>query len=182
MYCNKDLVKQGACLELIAELKNRLMQALHPYTGKPLFKKVISFQEAYGDINKLPVAPDLILIPNDTFSVGNAIPGAEELLLRARYSGIHREEGVLLINGDSVKQDVSKSELNLIDIAPTLLCLHDIDIPCDVDGQVIKEAFTKSLDVRFSKQNSQKEPKPQFYRDSEEGLIAEKLRSLGYLQ
>jgi predicted AlkP superfamily phosphohydrolase/phosphomutase len=56
-------------------------------------------------------------------------------------SGGHDMNGIFFAYGVDVKQDYIINDANIIDVAPTILKIMDIDIPSEIDGQVLKQIF-----------------------------------------
>jgi len=60
---------------------------------------------------------------------------------RAR-SANHRMDGIYLLAGDGVEATTERVELDLLDVAPTVLYAHDVAVPEDADGTARTDAFT----------------------------------------
>jgi len=100
-------------------------------------------------------------------------------------SGVHAEEGVIIMCGPDVKTGVKLEHISFYDVAPTVLSLMGFAVPKDMCGRVI----TESIDEAFLKENPVRdidtyEDQESAAKDLEEmnyGKIEERLRSLGYL-
>ncbi|RMH03431.1 MAG: hypothetical protein D6702_05970 [Planctomycetota bacterium] len=56
-------------------------------------------------------------------------------------SGDHRLEGVILIRGPEIAAGARIEDADLYDVAPTLLHLMGLEVPADLPGRVLTEAF-----------------------------------------
>jgi predicted AlkP superfamily phosphohydrolase/phosphomutase len=100
-------------------------------------------------------------------------------------SGVHAEEGVMIMCGPNVKMGVQLEDISFYDVAPTVLCLMGFAVAKDMCGRIITEAMKEM----FLKENPVREIET--YEDdvsvgggAEEidyGKIEKRLRSLGYL-
>jgi len=144
-------------------------------SGKPLIKNVLTPEQAYGTAGGRCDVPDLILIPEDGYSVSNAV--SETLMSWSDSSGIHTDRGILIVNGVDIQN--IKNNPKLIDIAPTILYLFGIDIPEDMDGEVLFELPGRR--VRYSKSGAYTDRKLYVYSKNEEEDIKRRLKDIGYL-
>lgn len=108
--------------------------------------------------------------------------------VRARgfwWSGDHRPEGILICKGPGIRR---ASRLNLpvvYDLVPTVMYLAGLPVPSGLDGRVIEEActegFTASHPLRVEQAGDGATAERGDLSRSEEEMIEEKLRGLGYL-
>jgi arylsulfatase A-like enzyme len=103
---------------------------------------------------------------------------------RLGNSGDHRNDGILIVAGPPIKASHTLSAARLIDLAPTLLYLLGVPVPGDMDGQLLWEAITEQYraehPVQYQKPASAANPAAQLSQ-SEEELLARRLRDLGYM-
>lgn len=59
----------------------------------------------------------------------------------------HRPEGIFLLHGPGVKADATIHNLNLLDIAPTVLTLFGLPVGRDMEGRVVAEALVEPPEV-----------------------------------
>ena len=64
--------------------------------------------------------------------------------MRADYSGVHHEDGIIVLFGPRIKPDNQLKETDLYDVAPTVLALMDLPQADDMSGRVLDEAFVES--------------------------------------
>jgi hypothetical protein len=103
-------------------------------------------------------------------------------------SGDHRMHGVLLGRGPELRRGARIEGARIIDCAPTILHSFGVEIPNDMDGRVLEEAFTREYLAENPVRKSDAvelvyEPvdgTPEM-TDAESEEIRDRLRSLGYL-
>lgn len=103
------------------------------------------------------------------------------------YSGNHRENGILLLKGPGIRDEVSIRDTSIYDIAPTLAYLAGIPISEEMEGGVIEDAFTEEHLSQNPIRSIRGFGRREFYeRDVPESIIDEetnkRLRALGYVQ
>lgn len=166
------------------QIIDQLHTVKHPVTKSPLFKKILRSEEVYsGDSQNR--APDIILIPQDygVMINHNLIPG--QWFTSPEQKGMHRQEGIFLATGPTVKKNYKLNKAKLEDIVPTVLDYFGIPIPDYVEGEVLPIFYTKQTSYRKSNTGNKlfnEKPDPQeSYSEEEQGEIEERLKSLGYL-
>jgi len=174
--------------KLRSYLAKELCDLRDPKSGKQVVEKVFMREEIYHG-PEVSRAPDLFLIPTTGYAL-QAELSQGELLMPSReeisdVSGGHRPEGVLIVAGPPVRRGVSLDEVNIVDIAPTVLYAAGAPIPRDMDGSVLSEMFDPAFlashpqmhsdRIRWSKVSG----KP--YSPEEEQEITKRLRALGYI-
>jgi len=97
-------------------------------------------------------------------------------------TGSHRANGVFLARGAAF-QNVQLGEISILDIAPTILSLFDLEIPAEMDGRVITECITpelvKSLNIRRSEKGELQDTSIEDKGDLDE--MKKMLEALGYM-
>jgi predicted AlkP superfamily phosphohydrolase/phosphomutase len=116
------------------------------------------------------------------FSVGHGeILGDSE----ASYSGRHLRDGVWFLTGPGVNQGRS-FDASLLDICPTILCLLGTEIPSDIDGKVLQDAFApelmKSRKILTVSLGREEGAQGHVFTPEEEEEIKRRLAGLGYLE
>lgn len=101
------------------------------------------------------------------------------------HTGSHRDLGVCILHGPSIKKNVQLNEANIIDIAPTVCYLLDIPVPKEMDGAVLLDSFHAEgrVEPQYSTVTVDHPPQPsQSLPTDESDLIRKRLKDLGYLQ
>jgi predicted AlkP superfamily phosphohydrolase/phosphomutase len=167
----------NVCGEIIEELKG-----WRDSRGVPFVERVARRGEVYsGPYTER--ASDLYVYWNPEADAGD--PPDE---VRARgfwWSGDHRPEGILICRGRGVIRGSEFDRASVYDLLPTILYLAGLPVPGDLDGQVIRSICTQEFlaqnPIRLEATGEGAPPGSVRLSDSEEGMIEEKLRGLGYL-
>ena len=194
VYVNLAGVRPGGIVrpgQEYEELKERIQRealALRdPRTGEPLVDRVYRREEIYSG-PYIDRTPDLIVQPRgwQYMAFGHADFGSNKLVEPIiGLSGHHRPDGVLILAGEGVKHGIQVEGASILDLTPTILHALGIDVPQDLDGRVLSEAFEASSPVAqpvtFSQANVYKDgaSEPDL-SDEEMEEVQEKLRGWGY--
>jgi predicted AlkP superfamily phosphohydrolase/phosphomutase len=178
-----------------------LSQWKDPDTGHPVVKKVHKREELY-DGPFLERLPDLMiewhldngysyLFKNSQSAKGpmrpiSRVDGKER---QRSKSGDHRDYGIFLASGADVTSQMTVSDAEIIDLAPTMLYLLGLPIPSDMDGKVLNrilsDAYLRSHPVQYCHRfgsNGNPPELPHDYSSEEEEAIRARLQGLGYIE
>jgi predicted AlkP superfamily phosphohydrolase/phosphomutase len=166
-----------------------LMNLKDPDTGRRVVKKVCKKEELFKGPHLIN-APDILVELAETYELQEKLgKNIFETVSASRVpiSANHYKDGVLILFGKSnFQQGLRISDINIVDIAPTILYSLGFPIPQDMDGRVITEAFSKEFlrnnPIHYSKIPLQMESKPGSITPADEDAIADRLRSLGYME
>jgi len=174
---------------LYEELREQIIHALEglsatiPNVQIQVFKREELYRETY-----LSQAPDLIYVINNwrCISRSSFVQGAvfQKDPSREDYSGTHRPEGILMVRGPEIRKSYRLGQVEIIDIAPTLLHILKIPIPDDMDGRVLKDLFEPESDFARREIHLAKAAPFRVDREAEEPpdeSIRKSLQDLGYL-
>ena len=185
----QGIVAPGAEYEAVRDEIERLAcEFRDPRTGRLLIGQVLRREEVYhGPF--LDRAPDLILRPREPSDIffGLADFGHRRTVATVyRYSGMHRDEGMLIMHGPGVRVGATIERAAIYDLAPTVLHTMGLPVPDDMDGRVLAEAFAggylDAFPLRFSAPAATLAPTEVLdYTQEGEKEILERLRGLGYL-
>jgi arylsulfatase A-like enzyme len=99
-------------------------------------------------------------------------------------SGDHRTDGILIASGPSFKTG-NIDDASVLDIAPTLLYLHDNPIPTSMDGAILTELFPETIldekNVLTTKKYDRSETGRRRWNEDEEAELEKRLSDMGYL-
>ncbi len=178
----QGIVDQREYLALRDYVAESLNVLTDPKTKRKLVDVVIKKEEIYNG-PYTHFAPDLFIMMKDG-----------EILLQKdihnglfRYNpyvgGTHRIDGIFLAKGNILNELPKVDNPRIIDLAPTILYLMDVEIPEDMDGRVLKEIvkedFLKQFPIRYGAP-SQVGNQQGIYSENEAEKIKENLRNLGY--
>ncbi|MFB6146991.1 MAG: alkaline phosphatase family protein [Halobacteriaceae archaeon] len=118
--------------ETRAELKQMLLDLAGP-DGEPVCDRVVEREAAFDGAHD-DIAPDLVAIPNDGFDLKAGFGDQDDVFDKGSRVGMHRFDGAAMFVDDP---DVTlDGEVNLFDIAPTILDLMDVEYEAaDFDGR-----------------------------------------------
>lgn len=130
--------------EVRTEIADALERISSPVTGEPIFERVCPPEDVYETPNSPrnnPRIPDLLLLARDN---AFASPGIADGLwntqkLRGRWS-VHARDGIFIANGPDIEQGGS-TDLEIFDVAPTILHSMGHPVPSEMDGSVATEVF-----------------------------------------
>jgi len=162
---------------LIAELPN----VRHPETGKQ-FVTAVHRGEEYYDGPYADNAPDLVLEQNSEVHVSDAIGRDEWYGEEGVWKGGNMPEGIFLANGPSFREDGLTERANIVDLAPTILHSMGVDIPTDMDGEVLNIFATGTDPEERPVQSRDPIDKSDNQEETAERGVEERLESLGYLE
>lgn len=187
LYFNNSIVKEKADVESLKnELTLKLKEIRDSVTGSNVIKDVIDGHTLFN--SSAAHIPDLVLIPSDQYDIYfNLFNINKEPLFQDNtyWSGKHDPEGIFVIYGPNIKRGIKIDNIPIVDVAPTVYFLFQIQMEKHLDGKVVKECFTKEFLESHTTTVSDTE---MFVNVSEEGLstedisaISKRLRDLGYL-
>jgi predicted AlkP superfamily phosphohydrolase/phosphomutase len=173
--------------ELKAEIVQAALALRDPRSGEPLVERVLRREEIYSG-PYIDRTPDLIVQTRgwEYMAFGHADFGSNRLVEPITgLSGHHRPDGVLILSGAGVKHDARLEGASIMDLTPTILHALGVDVPQDLDGRVLSEAFATSSPlarpVTHSQANVYKDGDSQpDLSDEEMEEVQEKLRGWGY--
>jgi predicted AlkP superfamily phosphohydrolase/phosphomutase len=115
------------------ELKDALLKLEGP-DGTPVADRVVERDVAFrGD--HVDIAPDLVVIPNHGFDLKSGFAAGGDVFTSGPRNGMHSFDNATLYVEDP---DATIEEVDLLDIAPTVLDLLDVDVNrTDFDGASI---------------------------------------------
>ncbi|RJQ16215.1 MAG: hypothetical protein C4560_09770 [Nitrospiraceae bacterium] len=184
------------------KVRNRIIERLKalrcPDTGEPIAGRIYTREELFNGPDSMR-APDIIFEWNKYQYVhrpsgrGNnkdflEILKDDDLLKSENYnrpSGIHRDYGIFAGSGKNLGKTRTVENINIYDIAPTILYLLGVPVPEDMDGRIIEDA----IDDDYLKQNSLEkisssvsDGQYQHVFDADEAkVIEDRLKGLGYI-
>lgn len=82
-------------------------------------------------------APDLYMMPRQMNYYMSATP-TSTVFSQGRYDFNHKNQGILLMNGQAVRSSEKREQCSIHDIAPTILTLLDLPLDREFDGSPIK--------------------------------------------
>ncbi len=185
----QGIVQPGAEYEAVRDEIERLAYDFRdPRTGRKLIGEVLRREEIFSG-PYLDRAPDLILRPKEPSDIffGLADFGHRDTVSAVyRYSGMHRDYGMLIMKGPGVRKGTTLDGASIQDIAPTALHTMGLPVPADMDGHVLASAFDDgymdSFPVTIGEPSTAAEKVAgRGYTEDGEKEIMDRLEGLGYL-
>ncbi|MFX0139498.1 MAG: alkaline phosphatase family protein [Candidatus Hodarchaeota archaeon] len=172
---------------LIEEIIEKIKQITDPITSKPIIKYAYKFSEIYSG-KPTEESPDIVLLSEDGYEISGTV-GKEVIIdySHSQWSATHILEGILIVNGDDIKKNITIKDVEIYDIAPTILYIFDCPIPEDIRGRVLKVIFEDSSHlakkkVRFQKGKVSSFIKEEAFTYEDEQIIKKSLKKLGYIE
>lgn len=183
----RDFGGQVAPGESAGAVRRRLLERIadvtDPASGVPFVERAYTREELYSG-PYVENAPDIVFIESPTFFVGRGTPQDTAAFGTPgfTFSGYHRPEGILIAAGPHFPPREGRTTESILDIAPTLYWLFDVDAPPDLDGEVLAGiVHPDSLRARPPRIGTEPAVIPPGDATGGEG-DREVLESLGYVQ
>ena len=194
-------VAPGAEYEAVRDrLIERLEAWVHPATGERIVERAFRREDVYCG-PQLAEAPDIVVkwatLQNYSYAFKLSAKSPDLAWIRqvdpnrpenmeffTGKSGHHRDDGIFLAQGKFIRPGSQVEGAKIIDLAPTILHLLDVPIPSDMDGRIIKSMFTADFDreVTVGAAAPATAAGDSTYSDEDEAVIAQRLKSLGYIE
>jgi len=130
--------------------------------------------------DKVSSAPELLIVPRDDVNI-RSDPFSEKFVTSSGVfpKGNHGPNGIFFATGPDVSTS-KEMQLSLEDVAPTSLVLLGIKPDSNMDGRVVEEILAKSAGGALSSASVQLQDRAFKFSRSEEELVMDNLRRLGY--
>jgi predicted AlkP superfamily phosphohydrolase/phosphomutase len=182
-------VERGAEYERVRdEIIERAKDFRDPHDGRLIIDRVLKREDIWHGPH-VDEAPDLVMLPKEPTDIffGLADFGSNQLMDRVyRYSGMHRNDGLLFMRGPMIKKGHTFSGAAIQDMAPTILYAMGLPIARDMDGKPLTGAFTYEFTAEHpisydDGTSAAQTPQIADYSDEEAKQVEERLKELGYL-
>lgn len=138
IYINKGMLSPSE----LKKLKNDITEQLKNVRNNGYcIQKVSQCAQIYrGDF--VDYGPDLVIEPEDGCEINHAVSNKNSKLWKKIQKGTHRRNGIFLAYGPDIKK-AKETEIDIYDVAPTILHICGLPVPTDMDGRILKEIFEK---------------------------------------
>jgi predicted AlkP superfamily phosphohydrolase/phosphomutase len=133
---------------LISELSRKLKGITDPKSGRLLFDLIYKKDKIYSG-PFYDTAPDIVYFdslwlnyPLRVFEFGSR----DLIAPNPIYTGSHRMEGIFIGRGPDIAHKIYLN-MNLIDVAPTLMHMLGLSVPADMDGEVLNAIFESNCEI-----------------------------------
>jgi predicted AlkP superfamily phosphohydrolase/phosphomutase len=135
-------------VDLTEELRTELLDLRDPATSEPIVERVTTPEEAFGPDHHADL-PDLIVVfRSDLGPLEACTSPTVGRITRPTFvpqlprTGDHHVESRLWARGPGVPAGAALAPANVLDVAPTILRLLDVELPGDLDGRPMKDLLT----------------------------------------
>ena len=167
-------------------------------TGQRVIERVVRSDEAYSG-PYVAESPDLVVQWTEDLVLSDAVydDGGQLISNRPRHagslrdpmdeliSGGHSRQGIFLMKGPGIRRGVALSEVDILDVTPTILHLMEQPVPSRLDGRVLGEAFLPEHltdnPIRIGFEAEAAENQPIEYDPDDAETLRKRLKGLGYI-
>ncbi|QLH78908.1 alkaline phosphatase family protein [Halosimplex rubrum] len=171
IYVNPRFDVESVREDLIADLREVTDEG-----GEPLFTGVYRAEEVY-DGPYVDIGPDVVVDQRPGVHVNDGMGGDAVQTEPDRWAAENTPTGIFVANGPDFRSRGEIPEIDIRDIAPTILANHGVDTPTDMDGEVL-DVFVDDPDVGTQD--------PIDHEDAGAGgpsdEVADRLTELGYME
>lgn len=163
------------------EIATSLASFTDPKTGRSPIARIYKKEEVLSGAY-LDIAPDLLLVPAQGYSLTHAKTAVEDA---DWLSGDHRLEGIVVAAGPDVRAGELQETVRLIDLMPTAMAALGVPSSVVRDGQAVSSfvGTETKLEVRDDDDATSASGQADTGLTSdEEGEIEDHLRGLGYVE
>jgi len=175
--------------EDVENLRNQIISAaknlVDPETGEKFVLEAQPRESIYNG-PYVDTFPDVILTLKTKYGCSTSLRGKNivEINANPRRPGEHRREGILLAKGAPILPGAFMEPVKLEDIMPTILYLMDLDVPDDLDGNIIRSiidpAYQRSHPAQYRTATNVLRSTEKTW-DNAQQAVEERLKTLGYL-
>jgi predicted AlkP superfamily phosphohydrolase/phosphomutase len=116
-------------------VRDSLIAALEGLTGpdgRTVCREIVRGEDAFSGTDT-EIAPDLVIIPADGYDLKAGFTDKDEVFATGPRNGMHKFENACLF---STSPDLDLTDVDLLDVVPTILDLMDVDANTDrLDGE-----------------------------------------------
>ncbi|AGN00930.1 type I phosphodiesterase/nucleotide pyrophosphatase [Salinarchaeum sp. Harcht-Bsk1] len=170
IYLNPDVATEETREQLIEDLR-----AVTDDQGEPYFPAVYRGEEVYSG-EYVEDGPDVVVEQRPGIHVNDGLGGGEVVTEPDRWAAENTMTGIFLATGPDFEPRGHMDEIDMVDVAPTLLATYDVAIPTDVDGEVL-DIFSEPRDPGTREPIDLDDD-----RGSEAGDVEDRLKQLGYME
>jgi predicted AlkP superfamily phosphohydrolase/phosphomutase len=195
----RGIVKPADADEVIAEVKRVLLDLRDPATGEPLFSDALTPSELYSgphtegaaDVLGIPAHPGVdaslhVPRPDAPLIVEHDAALMASPEMADKVAG-HSPDGILFATGALFRQNAVLAGARIYDVLPTALYALGLDLPSDLDGHSLEDAFDPAFLSANPPRYSDRRLGPSAptedagYSDEDLDAVEQRLRDLGYM-
>ncbi|WP_248516830.1 alkaline phosphatase family protein [Salinarchaeum laminariae] len=170
IYLNPDVADEETRDQLIEDLR-----AVTDADGEPYFPAVYRGEDVYSG-EHVEDGPDVVVEQRPGVHVNDGLGGGEIVTEPDRWAAENTMTGIFLAKGPDFEPQGHLPEIDMVDVAPTLLATYGLPIPTDVDGEVLP-IFEEQRDPGTREPIELGDD-----RGSAEDEVEDRLKQLGYME
>jgi len=171
IYINPRYDVDAVREELIADL-----QSVTDEHGEALFTGVYPASEVY-DGPYVDIGPDVVVDQRPGVHVNDGMGGDAIMTKPDRWAAENTPTGIFLAHGPDVEANGDIGEIAIQDMMPTILAAHGVDVPTDVDGEVL-DIFVDQPEVGYRDPIDHEAARAA----TDDDEVQERLKQLGYME
>ena len=163
----------------------RALRKLRDEDGSPLVTKIILREETYHG-RYAEKGPDIHVVLDDYNMIAFPLFATNNEVIADQIrgdSGSHRREGIFIAQGHNIRAAGRQDEVNILDLAPTIMAHLNQPVPQIMDGRVLEEIFVQPPQIAYADdlETGANVRQIRVLQAEETNQIEERLRNLGYL-
>ncbi len=168
--------------EICKELTDNL-SGLQTPQGATVIRGVHRAEEIYNGPH-VEDGPDLVLDQAPHVHIDGGIGSATIFDNPRKWNGENTMQGIFMAHGEDIGDEFGNDEIKITDLGPTILHLHNRDIPEQMDGEVL-DVFASGSDAARRDPVTSGEIRPTSAINEASGVdseVSDRLEDLGYLE
>ena len=171
IYVNPAFDVESVREQLIADL-----EAVTDERGEPLFAGVYRAEEVYEG-EYVEVGPDVVVDQRPGVHVNDGMGRRVVQAEPDRWAAENTPTGIFVANGPDFENRGDMGEIDIRDIMPTILANYGVDVPTDIDGEVL-DIFVDDPGVGTQEPIDREDG----HAVGDSGEVADRLTELGYME
>ncbi|MDA4116234.1 MAG: alkaline phosphatase family protein, partial [Thaumarchaeota archaeon] len=169
----------------VHQLVTELAELTDPKTGQRIFDQIHATEDMYHGAQAI-YGPDVLFLDSKMlYDAHRFFEFASNSLVTEHpvYSGNHKPDGVLICAGPDLVGRGELAPASIIQITPTILALHGIEIPSFIDGDIVEAVIGRRGTMEKSPpalQITETVADAQGLTEEETVEITDRLKDLGY--
>jgi len=167
------------------QIANELIEDLECFTDQSdnhIFDQVLPSSEVYHG-SYVERGPDVVLDQAPGVHIEGKIGSESMFGSPSKWQGENKDTGMFMGYGPDIDENANIADMHILDLAPTILHLHGVDVPEGMDGEVRRELFAPDSEPG-SRDVSRVETiaTTSENRESAKHEVTERLEDLGYME
>ncbi len=122
--------------QLREQVIQKLKELKDPATGEVIVEEIFKSEDVYQGPH-IAQAPDLLMLIKEGYKITGSFLKNKVVNPLKRPAGVHRLMGIFIVQGPDFFPQGRLNDINLVDLAPTILDFFSVAVPNDMDGKII---------------------------------------------